>query len=120
VSGERIPRVAVARAFVTVAVRPPRIVAGVTAALVRVGFARVARPSSEVPPLVSVAWEGRWPAPFVVPFVITTRAAAPATVAHGRRALVVARVVIARVEIHLVPPEGAGADQAPALTAALW
>jgi hypothetical protein len=101
VPGEGITRVRAARPFVTVALRPPRIIARITAAVVRVAFARVARPSSEIPPLVvSVAWEGRWPAPFVVPFVITIRAAAPATVTRGRRAVAIAGVVITRIEIH--------------------
>ncbi|MGH9253558.1 MAG: hypothetical protein ACRD3C_03200, partial [Vicinamibacterales bacterium] len=83
VSGEGITGVGVAGPFVTLALGPARIVASITAALGGMRFARVSRAASEVPPvIVSIARERRWSAPFVIPFIVTIRAASSAAVAR--------------------------------------
>lgn len=81
VTRERLAGIGVARTLVPVALGPARVVASITAALGGMRFARISRAASEVPCLVvSVARERLWSAPFLIPFIVTIRAASPAAV----------------------------------------
>jgi len=97
---EHLPRIGIAHPLLAVAVRPSSVVAGIAAALVRLRFSRVARSAAGFPSVTIVAIARRDAGlPRVVSVIAIAVIVFVAPPVRGR-AFVVARVVVARVEIH--------------------